>query len=63
MTISNKDDPRKNLPRSVTESDSESRSLGSNPDFIEIIENARAEFRSGKTLSLEDMKHEVLEDP
>jgi prevent-host-death family protein len=46
----------------VTESDKEAISLGSNPDFIEIIENARAEFRAGKTISLEDMKHEVLED-
>jgi len=29
------------------------------PDFIELIEKARAEFKAGKTLSLEKMKNEV----
>jgi len=28
-------------------------------DFIELIEKARAEFKAGKTLSLEKMKNEV----
>jgi hypothetical protein len=36
-------------------------SLSTNPEFIAIIEAAREEFCSGKRLSLEEMKREVLE--
>lgn len=42
--------------------DRESLSLSFNPEFIAIIEQARAECRAGKTLSLEDMKRAVLDD-
>ncbi len=40
--------------------DRESLALSTNPEFMEIIESARDEFRSGKTLSLDEMKREVL---
>ena len=39
--------------------DKESLDLSCHPDFIELIEKARAEFKAGKTLSLEKMKNEV----
>lgn len=45
----------------LKDSDSESLSLSTNPKFLEIIEKAREEFRTGKTLSLEEMKRAVLE--
>ncbi len=37
-------------------------SLIANPDFIEIIDKARAEFKSGKMLPLEEMKLAVYQD-
>ena len=37
------------------------RALSTSPEFMEIIQAARAEFQSGKKLSLEEMKQEVLE--
>jgi PHD/YefM family antitoxin component YafN of YafNO toxin-antitoxin module len=40
--------------------DKESLALSTNPEFMEIIEAAREEFRSGKKLSIEEMKREVL---
>lgn len=40
--------------------DRESLSLSTNPDFMELIEQAREEFKSGKKLSLEQMKKEIL---
>jgi hypothetical protein len=40
---------------------SQPRSLSTNPKFLEIIEKAREEFRTGKTLSLEEIKRAVLE--
>jgi len=40
--------------------DRESLSLGVNPKFLEIIKRAEDEFKAGKTLSLEEMKREVL---
>lgn len=40
--------------------DRESLSLSTNPAFMELIELAREEFRSGKKLSLEQMKKEIL---
>jgi hypothetical protein len=39
--------------------DMESLALSYHPDFMEIIEKARAEVKAGKTLSLEEMKDEV----
>lgn len=38
----------------------ESLLLSMNPDFLEIIEKARQEFKEGKKLSLDKMKAEVL---
>ena len=40
--------------------DLESLVLGTDPGFLSIIEDARAEVRAGKTLSLEEMKKAVL---
>lgn len=37
----------------------ESLALSYHPDFMEIIEKARAEVKDRKTLSLEEMKDEV----
>jgi PHD/YefM family antitoxin component YafN of YafNO toxin-antitoxin module len=42
--------------------DRESLALSLNPEFMAIIEQARAECRAGKTLSLEEMKRAVLEE-
>ena len=39
--------------------DREALALSTNPEFRAIIEAARAEFRAGKRLSLEEMKREV----
>jgi hypothetical protein len=39
--------------------DMESLALSYHPDFMELIEKARAEIKAGKTLSLEEMKDEV----
>ncbi len=41
--------------------DQESVALSTNPEFMAIIEAAREEFRSGKKLSLEEMRRELLE--
>lgn len=41
--------------------DRESLALSLNPEFMAIIEQARAECRAGKTLSLEEMKRTVLD--
>ncbi|MFP4102958.1 hypothetical protein [Coleofasciculus sp.] len=46
---------------SLNDEDGESLSLSLNPEFMEIIEKAREEFRLGKTLSLEQMKREVMQ--
>lgn len=40
--------------------DREALALSTNPEFRAIIEAAREEFRVGKSLSLEEMKREVL---
>lgn len=45
---------------SLEDTDLESLSLSLNPEFIAIVEQARQEFKAGKTLSLEEMKREVL---
>ncbi len=39
--------------------DTESLALSYHPEFLELIEKARAEVKAGKTLSLEEMKKEV----
>ena len=38
--------------------DWESISLGANPEFMAIIENARREFKEGKRISFEEMKNQ-----
>lgn len=40
--------------------DMESLALSYHPDFMEIIEKARAEVKAGKTLCLEEMKDLVM---
>jgi PHD/YefM family antitoxin component YafN of YafNO toxin-antitoxin module len=45
---------------SLSKVDKESLSLSMSPEFMEIIEKARAEFATGKRLTLEEMKREVL---
>ena len=40
--------------------DRESLALSTNPEFMEIIEAARKEFKAGKKLSFEEMKRKVL---
>ena len=40
--------------------DRESWSLSNNKVFLDLIEQARTEFRDGKTLSFEQMKRSVL---
>jgi hypothetical protein len=39
----------------------ESFTLGTNPEFLSIIQNARQEFKAGEKLSLEEMKREILQ--
>lgn len=38
--------------------DRESLALSSHPEFLDLIERSRAEFRHGRTLSFEEMKQE-----
>ena len=45
---------------SLRDVDREGLRLGTDPEFMAIIEQARAEFRSGRKLSLEEMRREVL---
>lgn len=40
----------------LKETDRESLALSGHPEFLELIERSRAEFREGRTLSLEEMK-------
>jgi len=44
---------------SLTNVDLESLSLCTNPDFMEIIEISRKEFKKGKKLSLSEMQKEI----
>lgn len=44
---------------SLKDVDLESLSLSTNPDFYEIIAQARQEFATGKTISFDDMKREI----
>ena len=41
--------------------DQESLSLSTNPEFMKIIDSAREEFKTGKKLSFEEMRKELLE--
>jgi PHD/YefM family antitoxin component YafN of YafNO toxin-antitoxin module len=45
---------------SLKDVDRESLALSTDPEFMKIIEAAREEFKSGKKLSLEEMKREIL---
>ncbi len=45
---------------SLANTDQESLSLSMNPEFISIIEKAREEFKSGKRISLQRIKREIL---
>ena len=40
--------------------DRESLALSTSPEFMQIIEKAREEFKTGKKLSLEEIRREVL---
>ena len=40
--------------------DQESLALSSHPEFLDIIARSRAQFASGETLSLDEMKRAVL---
>ena len=44
---------------SLKKVDREALSLSTNPEFMDLIEKARDEFRTGKKITLEDMKREV----
>lgn len=46
---------------SLRDLDTESLMLSTNPEFLSIIEQARAEFRAGEKLSLEEMRRAVAE--
>lgn len=39
--------------------DMEALSLSTNPEFMEIIEKSRKEFKLGKKLSLDEIKREI----
>lgn len=43
----------------LKKSDRESVALSGHPEFLEIIERSRADFRSGRVISLEAMKNEL----
>ncbi|MGB8644096.1 MAG: hypothetical protein WCF84_02585 [Anaerolineae bacterium] len=45
---------------SLRKEDKESLSLSLNPEFMELIEKARAEFAAGGRLTLEEMKRQVI---
>ncbi len=47
---------------SLREADRESLTLSMNPEFMEIIDRARAEFTAGKKLTLEEMKRQFSEE-
>ena len=40
--------------------DRESLALSQHPEFLDLIERARAEFSAGRTISMDEMKHRVL---
>ena len=40
----------------LKETDLESLALSGHPEFLQLVERSRAEFREGRTLSLEEMK-------
>ncbi len=47
---------------SLRDMDRESLTLSMNPEFMEIIDRARAEFAAGKKLTLEEMKRRFSEE-
>ena len=46
---------------SLRKVDEESLRLSIHPEFMELIENAREEFRRGETISLDQIKCEFLQ--
>jgi PHD/YefM family antitoxin component YafN of YafNO toxin-antitoxin module len=46
---------------SLRKVDEESVRLSIHPEFMELIENAREEFRRGETVSLDEIKREFLQ--
>lgn len=45
---------------SLKNADAESLSLSSHPEFMKIIQKSRKNFKTGKKLTLREMKREVL---
>ncbi len=45
---------------SLKDVDPESLSLSTNPEFMEIIEKSRNDFKFGNKLSLNEMKEEII---
>ena len=45
---------------SLEKVDKESLALSTNPEFLDIIQKAREEFKAGKKISLEELKREIL---
>ncbi|MCX7046652.1 MAG: type II toxin-antitoxin system prevent-host-death family antitoxin [Candidatus Sumerlaeota bacterium] len=45
---------------SLKKVDRESLALSTNPEFMEIIQKARKEIKTGRKLSLKEMKQEVM---
>jgi antitoxin (DNA-binding transcriptional repressor) of toxin-antitoxin stability system len=43
--------------------DREALALSAHPEFLELIERSRQQFRAGRTLSLEEIKRAVLPQP
>lgn len=46
---------------SLKKIDKESLALSTNAEFLEVIQKARAEFKAGKKISLEELKREILQ--
>ena len=44
---------------SLKDVDKESLSLSTNPEFMELIEKSRKDFKQGEKISLTDMKEEI----
>jgi PHD/YefM family antitoxin component YafN of YafNO toxin-antitoxin module len=58
LVLKSKDKPVAALV-SLKDVDAESISLSTNPEFLEIIEKSRKEFKLGKRISLDEMKKEI----
>ncbi len=46
---------------SLKDIDAETAALSTNPEFMRIIERARAEIAQGKSLSLEELEQQIQE--